>query len=81
MGKITDSEVIQLVQQALRIKNRNLTLDSSMQNVQEWDSLGHLGILVVLDRFFDGKIAGIKDFVNADSVQKILQILKSNSLM
>lgn len=81
MGKITDNEVFQLVQQALKLENKTLTLESSMQNVQEWDSLGHLGILVALDKFFDGKVAGIKDFINADSVKKILEILKNNSLI
>jgi acyl carrier protein len=78
MAKITESEILEVINNALKLKSKSISLDSSMQNIKEWDSLGHLGILVDLDKFYDGKIGGIKDLVNADSVGKILIILKSN---
>ena len=81
MGKVKDERILAVIQDALKVKGRQLSLDSSMENVEEWDSLGQLGILVALDKFFEGKVAGINDLVAADSVRKILQILKANSLM
>jgi acyl carrier protein len=81
MSEITEKEILDIMQNALKLKEKSLTIDSSMSNVEEWDSLGHLSILVALDKFFDGKIGGIKDLVSADSVKKILQILKDNYLM
>jgi len=81
MNKVKDEEILAVIQDALKVKGKQLSLDSSMENVEEWDSLGHLGILVALDKFFEGKVAGINDLVAADSVRKVLQILKANSLM
>jgi len=80
MDKVKDEEILAVIQDALKVKGKQLSLDSSMENVEEWDSLGHLGILVALDKFFEGKVAGINDLVAADSVRKVLQILKANSL-
>ena len=81
MEKITEEAVLNIIQNALKLKEKRLTVNSSMQDVEEWDSLGHLSILVVLDKFFDGKVGGIKELAGADSIQKILQILKDNSLI
>ena len=81
MADIKDEEIIQLIGKALNINADTLTADSSAQQLEEWDSLGHLGILSDLDRFYDGKIAGIKEMAQADSVGKILQLLKNNSLL
>ncbi len=81
MSEITEKEILDIMQNALKLKEKSLTIDSSMSNVEEWDSLGHLSILVALDKFFNGKIAGVKDLVSADSVNKIINILKENSLL
>ena len=43
--------------------------------------MGHLSILSNMDKFFDGKIAPIREMATADSVRKILKILKENSLI
>ena len=58
-----------------------ITFDSSVKNVEEWDSLGHLSILVALDKRFGGKVANIREMSSADSVNKIIQLLKDNSLV
>jgi acyl carrier protein len=81
MDKTTDETILNIIQNALKLKEKRLTVNSAMQDVEEWDSLGHLSILVALDKFFDGKIGGIKELASADSIQKILQILKDNSLI
>ena len=81
MDKVKDEEILAVIQDTLKVKGKQLSLDSSMENVEEWDSLGHLGILVALDKFFEGKVAGINDLVAADSVRKVMQVLKANSLM
>jgi len=80
---ITESEqkVIEIIQQALELEGGVLTLESNISDTEEWDSLGHLGILSALDKSFDGKIAPIKEMATANSVEKILQVLKDNSLI
>jgi len=81
MDKITEETILDIIRNALKLKEKRLTVNSTMQDIEEWDSLGHLSILVALDKFFDGKAGGIKELAGADSIQKITQILKENSLM
>ncbi len=76
-----ESDVIKIIGNALKLENIELNEDSSVDNIDEWDSLGHLGVLVALDKAFDGKIASIKEIATADSVGKILQVLKANSFL
>ncbi|MBF0522443.1 MAG: acyl carrier protein [Candidatus Omnitrophica bacterium] len=81
MAHISESEVLNLIQKALNLKDKKITIDSVMADFTEWDSLGHLGIIVALDKFFSGKVGGIKEIATADSVRKILDILKKHSLI
>ena len=81
MAKISEKEILKIIQDALKLNEGIITLDTGIGDVEEWDSLGHLGILAALDKFFNGKIAGIRDMATAKSVRQILQILKENSLM
>ena len=81
MVKANEQEVMGIIRKALNLKDKALFLDSSINNVEEWDSLGHLGILSALDKFYNGKIAPIKEMAAADSVEKILQLLKKHSFI
>lgn len=81
MAKISEKEVLETIQNALDLKGECITVDSSMNNVEEWDSLGHVTILVALDCVFNGKVGSIREMATANSVQGIIQILKDNSLI
>lgn len=81
MTKISDNDVLEIIRKALNPKQQKITLDSTSDNVEEWDSLGHLGILVALDKVFDKKVGRISEMASAGSVKKILQLLKDNSLI
>ncbi len=81
MADSKEQEVVELIANALEIDAKSLTLESTSNDVEEWDSLGHLAILRDLDKFYGGKIAGIKEMAQVDSVGKILQLLKNNSLL
>lgn len=76
-----ENDVMGIIAKALSVSGDNITSDSSADNVEEWDSLGHLGILVALDKAFDGKLASISDMATADSVKKIVKVLKDNSFI
>jgi hypothetical protein len=81
MSKISQSEVIAVVENALEMKPGLLGENTRAEEVEMWDSLGHLSILVALDKLFDGKIASINEMAEADSMTKILNILKQKSLL
>ena len=52
-----------------------------MLDIEEWDSFGHLGILVALDKKFDGKVASISEMASATTVKKMIDLLISNKLI
>jgi len=79
MNKLNEEKLIKIIQEALEIDY--ITMESISENVDEWDSLGQLNILASLDEVYDGKIGDIMEMAEADSVKKIIQILRHNSLM
>ena len=79
MSNIKD-EILEIISKALEVDNKKIDFDSSVENVDEWDSLGHLSILVSLDKKFNGNLAGIKEMASVDSVKSIFKILENNNL-
>ncbi len=43
MSKI-ENEILEMIARSLEVHNGKITMDSCMDNVEEWDSLGHLSI-------------------------------------
>ncbi len=78
---ISEEEILGIIAKTLSVDVNNMSVSSSSENLDEWDSLGHLGVLVALDKAFDGKLAGVGEMATADSVNKILKVLKDNSFI
>ncbi len=78
---MNEENVCRIIEEVLELPKGSVTTSSSSKDLQGWDSLGHIGILAKLDAEFDGKIAGIKEMALADSVEKILNLLKKYSLI
>ena len=69
-----------LIKEALDADDNN-DINSSSDNIPEWDSLGHLSVLTALDDATGGKASSLSDLSEATSVSKILDILKSNEII
>ena len=80
MGVITEKDVLEVIKSALNLK-KDVNLNMSMKDLEEWDSLGHIAILSALDKTFDGKVASITAIAASDSVGAIVEILKANGLI
>ena len=72
-------DIINIIKDALMVDK--ITIESSVDNVEEWDSLGLLSILVALDKEFDGRLASISDLATADSVEKIILTLENKNFI
>jgi acyl carrier protein len=81
MSKITQLEVLAAMEKALGLKSGSIVENTSSSEIANWDSLGHLSVLVELDKLFDGKIAAIGEMADADSVEKIIVLLRQHSLI
>jgi len=75
-----ENELIQLIKKSLKTKQK-IDINSKSNNIEEWDSIGHLILLYNLDKKLKGATSNIADIATADSVKKIINILKKNKLI
>ncbi len=78
--KMTKDDLISLIKDALDAEEQ-ITYESKMDDIPEWDSLGHLSILTSLDNATDGKASEISELGEAFSVNEIINILSSANLI
>ena len=77
---INEEKVIEIVQSSLKLERGSISIDSSSENVDEWNSLEHLSILVALDQELKGKAGEIDDLAKATSVRGILEAINKQLL-
>lgn len=70
-----------LIEDALEVEKGSINKSTNMNDVVEWDSLGHLSILIKLDDFFEGAASELQDLAQASSVKEIENILKKANLL
>ena len=75
-----ENKLIQLIKKSLKTKQK-IDINSKSNNIEEWDSIGHLILLSNLDKKLKGATSNIADIATADSVKKIINILKKNKLI
>lgn len=75
-----EKDILQLVKKSLKTRQK-IDINSSSNNVEEWDSVGQLIILSNLDKKLKGATSNISSIATANSVKKIVSILKKNKLI
>jgi acyl carrier protein len=81
MGQITTQDVLAVIARAIKVDETDVTMEATMEDLEEWDSLAHLEVLVELDKMFDEKVGGITEMAITASVADILRVLKENELL
>jgi len=64
---------------ALEVPAGAIRENSTMDEIEEWDSLGHVHIMVALEQAFD-LYMDVDNFAGLDSVTAILQYLESENV-
>jgi len=64
---------------ALELPTGAIKENSTMEEIEEWDSLGHVHIMVALEQAFD-LYMDVDDFAELDNVPAILRYLESESV-
>ena len=59
------------------LKESNISDESSMDNIEKWDSLGHLKLIMSIEKEFGVPIDAM-DIVELTSFKKIILYLKNN---
>lgn len=62
----------------LELPRESIGEDATMDGIEEWDSLGHVHIMVALEQAFDLYLE-VEDFAELDSVAAILAFLEAEN--
>ena len=75
---INEEKVIEIVRSSLKLDSDSISINSSSESVDEWNSLEHLSILVAIDEELKGKAGEIDDLAKATSVRGILDAINKH---
>lgn len=71
MSKNTDKIVIDIILKTLKIKKKDIKLNTAIGSIPEWDSLAHLNIFMSLNKKFKeidmikaSKVKTVRDWIN-----------------
>ena len=78
--KVNQESLIKIVCDALNLEVSELTFESKSSDIENWDSLGHLNILVKLDRYLGGTTTEIPELPDAESIKDLYDIVKNHNL-
>jgi acyl carrier protein len=72
---MTNQEKIVLLEEMLELDEGSLNGDMALADIEEWDSMAALSLIVLMDENFDKKLTGaqIKEF---KSIQDILDFME-----
>lgn len=76
----TEKEVIEAIKKALEI-DREISISDNIDTIEEWDSLGHLSMLIAIDKLVGGRAGKIEELGKAESVNTIIDLLTKNKLI
>jgi acyl carrier protein len=77
---MTEKELCNLIAEALELNRNDISLESSVESIDAWDSLGHISILVRLDDELGSVTERIPGLASAASVKEILRLLQESSV-
>ena len=68
----------EIIASALEVPASMIRENSTMEDIEEWDSLGHVHIMVALEQAFD-LYMDVDDFAELDNVPAILSYLAAEN--
>lgn len=79
--KKNEEDIYKIISNILKTDIDTIKKSKKLSHIEDWDSLNHLNILIQLDKVFKNKVNSIKKMGEADSVQKIIKLLRDNNLI
>lgn len=70
------NQLREIMATALELPENAINENSTMEDIEEWDSLGHVHIMVALEQQFD-LYMDVDDFAELNSVPAILKYLEA----
>lgn len=76
---MTDTEIIELLAEALEVEPSTLTPDTAIADVEEWNSLGWLSVMSLLDERFDVSLSAAQ-IRSMRTVADVLQHVRAKTV-
>ena len=77
---INKNQLIEIIAKALNVPKEKINEQSSTENLEEWDSLGHLSILTSIDNYTSGKASKIETLSGCTSLKDLHETLVKNNI-
>ena len=71
------SKIIEIFEDILDIENGKINLNSTPEDIEEWDSVATINIIVAIEEEFGIKFK-LKDVQEAKSVKDFLELIEEN---
>ena len=71
-------EIFKIICEALGSDLSQISIESTSNDIDEWDSLGHLSILQELDLKYDNITDRVPELASVSSVKEIVDLVISN---
>jgi acyl carrier protein len=81
MGAIMEEEICGIIEKALEMKAGSVCVNDDDSTLENWDSLGLLSILSLLEERFGSRIAAIDGLASVKSVKEIIKVFEEESIM
>jgi len=75
-----ERELIEIFSKALKVDKSKININTTADEIEEWDSLGHLAILSAIDEATSGEASKIENLGAQQSLKGLLDLLNKNNL-
>ena len=69
------TSLLKIFNKILKVKKKKLNFNSVMNEIDEWDSMGHLTLLFEIDKVTKGKASKIKDLSKCKKISDFYKLL------
>jgi acyl carrier protein len=69
-----DEKLLKIISQTFNVEKNLISLKTGMDDIDGWDSLGHLNLIMSIEKEFKIKFSS-EQIINLDSVEKIQNAL------
>ena len=77
---LSKQKLFELISNSLKISEDEISFDSKINHIEEWDSLGHITIMFAIDKATKGKASKIVKLNDSNGIEAIYKLLKKNNL-
>ena len=76
---ISSDDLLRVVAEGLEVDLSDVSMDTKSSDLVDWDSLGHLNLLMKLDENFNDISEKVPNLASVSSVKEIYDLIKNHN--